>query len=219
MQHHDYFIVEEFITGIEFGAQAFVLGGKIQFIIPHGDYVFQGNTGVPIGHFAPYDLDEEVVADVETQLTNAVEAMKLDNCAINADFILSNGKVYVLEIGGRAGATCLVELVSIYYGFDYYKKIVQVSLGERPGFESSKRIPNASYLMLSNKDGIIRKQEYDVDDKNVLEVHFDYSCGDHVRKFQVGPDRIGHIITKGDTLIEAESSLKKAMNSIALVIE
>ena len=49
--------------------------------------------------------------------------MKLDNCAINADFIMKDGKTYVLEIGGRSGATCLAELVSIYYGYDYYEKI------------------------------------------------------------------------------------------------
>ena len=39
--------------GEEFGAQAFVLDGEVQFILPHGDYVFQGDTGVPIGHLPP----------------------------------------------------------------------------------------------------------------------------------------------------------------------
>ena len=49
----DYYIVEEFIVGREFGAQAFVMDGKVQFILPHGDYIFHGSTGVPAGHFAP----------------------------------------------------------------------------------------------------------------------------------------------------------------------
>lgn len=38
----DSYIIEEFIEGEEFGAQAFVYRGKVQFILPHGDYVFQG---------------------------------------------------------------------------------------------------------------------------------------------------------------------------------
>ena len=96
----DRFIVEEFIEGEEFGAQAFVQDGKLEFILPHGDYVFKGNTGVPVGHFAPYDLPEEVIEDARETLAAAVRAMKLDNCAINADFILKDGKTYVLEIGG-----------------------------------------------------------------------------------------------------------------------
>ena len=116
----DYFIVEEFIEGEEFGAQAFVYNGKVQFILPHGDYVYQGDTGVPIGHFAPYNLSPEIIVDAKHQLEMAIEAMGLDNCAINADFILKDNQTYVLEIGGRSGATCLAELTSIYYGFDYY---------------------------------------------------------------------------------------------------
>ena len=120
----DYFLIEEFIEGEEFGAQAFVYNGEVQFILPHGDYVFHGDTGVPIGHFAPYNLNEDVIEDAKEQLRGAVKAMQLDNCAINADFILKDNKTYVLELGGRCGATCLAELTSIYYGFDYYEKIL-----------------------------------------------------------------------------------------------
>lgn len=99
------------MIGEEFGAQAFVQNGKVEFILPHGDYVFQGDTGVPIGHFAPYDV-HGLDAQVREQTELAIRAMGLDNCAINADFILCDGKPYVLEIGARGGATCLVELVS-----------------------------------------------------------------------------------------------------------
>ena len=115
---HDEFIIEEFIEGEEFGAQAFVQNGRIEFVLPHGDYVFKGDTGVPIGHYAPYECDYVEVCE---QLSRAIKAMGLDNCAVNADFMLHDGKVYVLEIGARAGATMLAELVSIYYSVDYYQ--------------------------------------------------------------------------------------------------
>lgn len=79
----DYFIVEEFLEGEEFGAQAFILDGKVRFILPHGDYVFQGETGVPVGHWVPFELNENVIEDAKHQLQLAAEAMKLDNCAMN----------------------------------------------------------------------------------------------------------------------------------------
>ena len=60
----DYYIVEEFIVGSEFGAQAFIYNGRLQFVLPHGDYVFQGSTGVPAGHFAPFELSDEQLKDV-----------------------------------------------------------------------------------------------------------------------------------------------------------
>lgn len=215
----EYFIIEEFITGIEYGAQAFVLDNKLQFCLPHGDYVFKGNTGVPIGHFAPYQLSDQIVEDTKLQLTNAIKAMGLNNCAINADFILSDDKVYVLELGGRSGATCLAELVSIYYDYNYYEKLILASLGEFPTFESDKSIPNASHLIMSDKTGeLVSISNNNSPSENIAEIQIDYNVGDKVKKFNVGPDRIGHIITKGNTLEEAVNTLDNAMKNISLSV-
>lgn len=216
----DYFIVEEFIEGKEFGAQAFIKDGEIQFILPHGDYVFQGDTGVPVGHFAPYDLSPEIVEDARQQLTMAVKAMKLDNCAVNADFILKDNKTYVLEIGGRSGATCLAELVSIYYDFDYYEKIILTAMGQPVDFSSSSEVPNASMLLTSDKSGIIVSESNDNPvNPNIIDVQFDYRPGDAVSKFHIGPDRIGHVITKGQTLEAAIDTLKTALDHIHINVE
>lgn len=216
----DYFIVEEFVDGEEFGAQAFVKDGEIQFILPHGDYVFKGDTGVPVGHFAPYDLPAEVIEDTRLQLEQAIKAMSLDNCAINADFILSDNKVYVLELGGRCGATCLAELVSIYYGYDYYEKILKVALGEDVTFEEGAGTPNVSKLLTSDKDGIIKSQENrNPENPDVIEVQFDYKPGDEVHKFRIGPHRIGHVITKGETLDEAAALLDNTLKNIDVIVE
>ena len=216
----DHFIIEEFIEGEEFGAQAFVYNGNVEFILPHGDYVFQGDTGVPIGHYAPYELDNSVIEDAKVQLTKAIQAMGLNNCAINADFILRDNKTYVLELGGRSGATCLAELVSIYYGYDYYEKIIQTALGENVSFESNLSVPNASMLLSSDKDGVIISQEnHNPEDDRLFEVQFDYKPGDKVSKFRVGPHRIGHVITKGETLDEAVEVLNKALENIKIIVE
>lgn len=216
----DYFIVEEFIEGEEYGAQAFVSGGEVKFILPHGDYVFEGDTGVPIGHFAPYSMSSESAEDTKVQLRLAIKAMGLDNCAINADFIMKNDKAYVLEIGGRSGATCLAELVSIYYGYDYYEKIILTALGEDVDFTPlSHEVPNASRLLMSDKDGtIISQKNLNPDNNNIVDVQFDYEIGAKVHKFRVGPHRIGHIITKGKTLEDAVKTLDKAMNNIKIEV-
>ena len=218
--HKDYFLVEEFIEGEEFGAQAFVQDGKVEFILPHGDFVFHGDTGVPVGHFAPYDLPQDVIADCKEQLVKAVKAMGLDNCAINADFILKDGKTYVLELGGRSGATCLAELVSIYYGFDYYEKLIRVALGETVSFASEQAVPNVSKLLMSDKDGVIVSQtDTNEPSEDLVEVQFDYKPGDAVHAFHVGPHRIGHVITKGKTLKEANEALDAALSQIHIEVE
>ena len=46
----------------------------------------------------------------------------------------------------------------------------------------------------------------------------DYKIGDKVSKFRVGPHRIGHVITKGDTLDEAVDALHKALENIIITV-
>lgn len=214
------FIIEEFVEGEEFGAQAFVYHGEVKFILPHGDYVFQGDTGVPVGHFAPYNLDETVIDDMKVQLTNAVRAMGLDNCAINADFILKDNQTYVLELGGRSGATCLAELVSIYYGYDYYEKLILAALGEEVEFPQTRAVPNASMLLRSDRDGVITSIENrNQPDDDIYEIQFDYKVGDPVKKFHVGPHRIGHVVTKGDTLEGAVDKLHEVLEHIKITVQ
>ncbi len=218
---HQEYLIETYLVGEEFGAQAFVQDGKLEFVLPHGDYVFKGDTGVPVGHYAPYDLPQ-LQEEIEEQTLRAVKAMGIDNCAINADFMLCNGKVYVLEIGARGGATCLVELVSLYYGFDYYEKILRVALGEKVDFlpANEVRVPNASHLLMSDKDGVIVSiQNENMRNKNLVDVSFDYQVGEHVNKFKVGPDRIGHVIVTGETLEAVERTLKLAMEKIYIQVK
>ncbi|MBQ6315218.1 MAG: ATP-grasp domain-containing protein [Mogibacterium sp.] len=215
----DSFIVEEFIEGEECGAQAFVQDGKLEFCMPHGDYVFDGDVGVPIGHWAPYDAAPEVMEDMEKTLADAVRAMKLDNCAVNADFILKDGKPYVLEIGGRAGGTCLVELVSIYYGFDYYENMIKVAMGEHADFPTDQQNPCACHLIYSNVTGTLEAQtDENPANPDIVEVQFDRKLGTKVSAFKIGPHRIGHIITKGDTLDQAIATLDEARKHISITV-
>jgi biotin carboxylase len=219
----DHYLVEKYLTGSEFGAQACVKNGELKFILPHGDYVFQGDTGVPIGHFAPYEIGDEIIEDCKRQLTLAVGALGIDNCAINADFILCEGKTYVLEIGARAGATGLVEMTSLYYGFNYYEKIIQLCMGEEVDFTPvlEHPQPNVTMLFCSQRSG--RVKEIDTSavtpDERIISLSFDVEPGDSVRKFRKGPDRFGMIVTVGDTVEEAKQVMERAMAQVNVVLE
>ncbi len=216
----DYFIVEEFLEGEEFGAQAFVLDGEVRFILPHGDYVFQGETGVPVGHWVPFELNDNIIEDAKQQLQLAAEAMKLDNCAMNVDFILVDGKTYVLEIGGRSGATCLSEMVSTYYQFDYYEKMLEAALGEKPDFSSDGAVPCAAMLLYSDTEGIIVSQsDKNPKDDDIIEIQFDHNIGDSVSRFQIGPHRIGHVIVKAASVDQAVKKLDQVINNIEINVK
>lgn len=212
----NYIVVEEFIEGIEFGAQAFVHNGEFTFIMPHGDMVFKAETGVPVGHYAPYDLPSEVSDDIRVQLMNAVKALEIDNAAINADFILHNNQVYVLEIGARAGATCLPELVSVYYGLNYYEYILRMAVNDFVEFKYEKLTPCIVELLISEKTGKVNNIKVPQLSSNILDFKLICKVGDNIRAFRTGFDRIGHIVIKGDTLGEIQKELDEFKSNLKI---
>lgn len=214
----NYIIIEQFISGKEFGAQSFVRNGVLTFVMPHGDIVYHSDTDVPIGHYAPFE-DGEIIGDVKTQLELCVKSLGIDNTAINADFILHEGKVYVLEIGARAGATCLPELVSNYYGLNYYEYLLRQSLGESFDFQPNGQTPSLVETLISEQTGTVEDIEIGKLPEEVISLELYPKKGDKVAKFRNAFDRIGTLIMKGDSLYSLQdlsSNIKK--NLIRLTI-
>lgn len=220
----DYCIVEEYIEGNELGAQAFVYQGKVVFILPHGDNTYMSKTAVPIGHYVPLDAPDDIIMAAVLESEKAIRAIGLDNCAVNIDLIERGGKVYVIELTGRAGATCLPELVSIWYGVDYYQMIAAMAMGEDPIAIFEKRegklVPNASRMLLSEASGTVKHIDNpfsaggDIYDLSLL-----IREGDTVNKFSNAKDRIGQVIVSGDTLESCLARIDEVLAGLRIEVE
>ncbi len=213
----DYCIVEEFITGREFGAQSFVYEGNVLFVLPHGDETFMAKTAVPVGHYMPYEINDDLRLDIESQAKKAISALGFNNCAVNIDFIEKDGKAYIIELTGRVGANCLPELTSNYFGFDYYELILRTALGESPIpiFEGRKQpMATMSRMIQSKVSGVVKK--ICVPDNLPGEVHLFVHEGNEVRAFTNCNDAVGEVIVKGRTLSECEEKLSDTINNIII---
>lgn len=198
-------LMEEFIRGIDIGAQAFVYNGKILFVLPHNDEVFHGSANKPIGHSAPLIASESIKSEVICQCEKAIRAIGLDNCAVNIDLLLADdGQVYMIELTGRAGATCLPELVSIYYGIDYYEMIIEMAMGNNPceifDKHNDSPVPNASRFIMSSQDGILKNLSVNDTGSDIEVLQIFAKKGDKICKFEDGKDRLGQIVVKGESV-------------------
>lgn len=215
-----YVIVEEFIEGWEFGAQAFVYNNEVLFVMPHGDETYMSHTAVPVGHYVPLDADADIYRQTEIAVKNAIEALGLNNCAVNVDLILKDNKVYVIELTGRAGANCLPELVQINFGIEYYKMIAAMALGENPiELWNEKRNGTmaglAKMILETEKSGTLDIIEYKRENtENLLEVTFFKHHGDEIRVFENSNDCIGQIIVQGKTIDECKTEISKVTSNI-----
>jgi len=220
-----YCIIEEYIEGWEFGAQAFVYQGEVLFVMPHGDETYMSHTAVPIGHYVPLEYDADIYRQTEDVIKRAIKAIDLNNCAVNVDLILKDDKVYMIEITGRVGANCLPELVEINFGIEYYKMIAALALGHNPleywkERNSVKTVGLAKMILSTDKKGVLKRIRY-VGKKNVdiLEITFFKHPGDEIRIFENSNDCVGQIIVRGKTLDDCEEKLKSVMDNIFVEFE
>ncbi len=153
----EYILVEEFLSGIEIGVDGVVRDGQIVFLAPHDKFVYKSEKiTIPAGHSFPYSGGKEAEKEICHQMELAAKSLGLRNCFFNADVFVNAEKVSVIEMGGRTGATCIPELISMYYGFDFYKKILESAMGEKTSFhEKEKKSPCMARLLMSPRDGVI----------------------------------------------------------------
>lgn len=221
LTHKDYCIVEEFIVGTEFGAQAFVYNGEVLFVLPHGDVTFMSKTAVPIGHYMPYTMNKELAEDVQLQAQNAIKAIGLDNCAVNIDFIERDNKAYIIELTGRGGANGLTDITGLYYGINYYEMIIQTALGGDPRIIFSKQyktpLATRSEMIKSSCSGVLKC--LCVPKFENVELNFFVKEGDEIRSFTNCNDVIGEIFVSGKTQSDCEAKIKECISKIAINIK
>lgn len=221
----DFCIVEEYIEGEEFGAQAFVQDGDVLFVVAHGDQIkHSADRNIPIGHFVPLygksDLRNEKVRVV---VEKAIHAMGFNNCAVNVDLIEKDGKPFIIELTGRAGANSLPEMMSGYLGFNYYEMILENALGKSVRKYVECAQTNYSCCVMTrqlfvSKTGMLRKISYDQDNESVILELF-VKEGSLVREFTNSVDCIGRIIYKGKTVEECNQYLDEFESRIELVVD
>lgn len=223
LTHKDYCIVEEFIEGTEFGAQAFVYNNEVLFILPHGDETVMCNTAVPIGHYMPYAMSDALAADVDLQARKAIAAIGLDNCAVNIDFISREDQAYIIELTGRGGANGLTDITSRYFGIDYYQMIVVTALGGDPSriFNQRFTTPRAavSKMLMSDKSGIALSVTIPTLPDTDININMFVGVGDDIRSFTNSNDDIGQIIVSGKDLDECYHKIDDALKSLKIEIK
>ena len=214
----DYCLVEEFIEGQVLGCEAMIRDGRLLYCLPNNIEAFQSYVPTPIGHSVPYRKQEELGAEVRHQVELAIKAVGLDNCPVNCDLIEKDGKIYVIEITGRAGGTCLPEMVSIYYGINYYEAIVRLALGmdvEEMFRGKTAGVANLSRTLLSEKDGVVKAIHNENEPaEDIVNLSFNITPGEEVHHYTNGRDRLGQVILRGESLESCEKRLQEILSKI-----
>lgn len=216
-------LVEQFIEGIEFGAQGFCLEGECVLVLLHDDELSRPPFMIPIGHSMPSSLSVSQQAKALRSVVAAVSALGIEHGPSNIDLILGqDGEVYLVEVGVRIGATCLPELVELHTGIDWVAAGIQASLGQYPDLTPKRAVPSAAYILENSVDGIYRgfeAPEWVAGHPGIVEWELTVSPGDRVSMFRKGTDRIGKVVTRAATADRAVALANRFREELVLQVD
>ncbi len=188
-------IIEEWLVGEELGAQAIVIEGKLALLTLHSDITTPPPHRVPIGHGCPHP-EEAKLLPLATNITEkAIKALGIGTGICNVDYILSNQGLQIIEMTCRMGGTHLPEVCGEYWGFNFYKLAIQLSLGEKPIFPKSPlgKINAAHNLILKSEGTLIKlgimNHEYDW--------HFYFEEGENITLNASNQAELGYVQVTG----------------------
>ena len=219
----DFVIIERCLKGREFGAQAFIQNGEVVFVMPHGDLLFHSGTDVPVGHYVPIDAPESLIKKINEESIKAIHAVGLDNCAVNLDFIEEDGQIYVLELSGRIGANGLPEVVSGYFGINYYEMVILAALGiPVDNIWDKHKSGNATMSRMiysEERFGELKSISYEGNMEDyITDLEFFAKPGSPVHTFENTTHCLGQFVVTGASVEECYQNSNKVESGIRILL-
>jgi len=145
--------------------------------------------------------------DARDVCEEAASALGITNAVCNCDLINTKRGIKILEIGARIGATGIPEIILLHHGIDLYQVALSFALGEVPVLSFSTGPASAIRIIEAPKNGRLvsyRSTEDLMRRRGVVAIDLDYPVGSPVRRFRVGPDRIGSVVVTAKDVDAAE---------------
>jgi carbamoylphosphate synthase large subunit len=217
-------LVEEYISGLEFGAQTFSENGECKLVLMHNDTISAPPYMIPIGHSFPFKyLSPQERSDAEASIKKAIEALGIINGPANVDLILDEKTktVKIIEIGARIGATCLPELVEYHSGISWVEVAIKNAIGEKCDLKINKNQAVAALILESPKDGKFKgfKINNKSEEFRVVECEVTPCKGENVYRLRKGTDRIGKVVALGMSADEAEQNALNFSRGINIFVD
>lgn len=201
------FVIEEFIVkkGPQISGDAFSVDGKIvfhclgnEFYNPHYEKDF-----APLGECWPFSMDKSIIDRLMADIQRLITSLGMKSTAYNVEAIVGeDDKIYLIELGARAGGSLIPQLVEYVTGVNYVPYVIKAAVGDDC---SDLKMAEAkgcwsNYMVHPNVTGKFESIEFD----KVLQDHIahwapDVKVGESIHKFRGAQDCIGELILKYDS--------------------
>ena len=215
-------LVEEYMHGDEVSVESFTINGITTVI----QITNKMTSGIPyfveVGHSQPCKQPKKIINDIIDVTKQAIKAIGIDNSPSHTEIKITEDGPKIVEIGARlGGGNITTHLVPLSTGVNMVANTINIALARDIDIKQKLNNGSAIRFFFSDIDGTIANIEYDktiLDDKDVVEVCFQKTIGDKVKKLINGSERFGFVITKGTTEKNAVLKCNEIYNKIRIDI-
>lgn len=216
-----YILVEEFMEGNEVSVECICINGKCN-VIQITDKLTTGNPFfVEMGHNEPSMFDSKIQEQIKNVAVKAVKAIDIINGAAHVEIMVTKDGPKIVELGARLGGDNITtHLVPLSTGVDMVECCIKIALNEVPDI-TKKYNKGAAIRFFDSKEGRV-EGIYGLEDakkiKGVKQISLVHNVGEKVNEIHSSTDRIGFIITQGDTAEKAIEYCDAALEKIKIKI-
>lgn len=213
-------IVEQFMDGPELSIDAIIFNEEITITGVADRIIEYPPNFVETGHTMPSHLKIEMLEDACDVMRRGIKALGLTTGAAKGDIKVTKSGAMIGEIAARlSGGFMSAYTYPLSSGVDLMKAMIEVSLGQEPGNIEPVFNKVAIERAIICKPGVVKKisgLEEALKVPGVEEIFLNIKEGDIVVKPTSNVEKSGNIIAVGDTLKQAEASVKQCLDLLKI---
>ena len=214
---HDVPIPEFYMEGDEFSVETMSVDGVCHVIQVTDKLTSGAPYFVEMGHTQPSMFAEDIKMRISEVAKAGIKALGINHGPSHTEIKLTSTGPKIVEIGARLGGGCITtHLVPLSTGVNMVEANIRIALGETPDL-CKKYDKGAAIRFLQPLPGIFKSVE-GVDEargiSGVIEVGFMKKIGEVIPELSNGLDRVGYVITQGNTREEAVRLCGQAVKKI-----
>ncbi|RGY94783.1 ATP-grasp domain-containing protein [Clostridium sp. AM58-1XD] len=192
-------IVEEFVEGEEFSVEYISYKGVHTFLALTKKYTTGAPHFIETGHVQPAAVSDEILNKIKGIVEHALDTLMIKNGASHSELkVDNNGKIKIIEIGGRMGGDCIgSDLVQLSTGVDFINMVIDVACGRKPVFKKVCVPQKAEVRFIFNQEDINQLERIKLKNPESLYRVSDIDIIDSEHPVTDSSTRYGYYIVRG----------------------
>ncbi|MFD6888477.1 ATP-grasp domain-containing protein [Streptomyces sp. NPDC059957] len=215
-------LVERCVQGREYSVELLVDKGEVLFGNVTAKELYPGSRPVELGHLVPADVSEDLDALMRADTERVLRAVGFDSGVAHCEWIVEDGRPYLVECAGRFPGDGIVDLIDRAYGIDLVRSYWALLKGEPLPAELPAKAPRAAAVrFLHTETGVVEsigglEEARALPGVAVCDVYL--KPGEEVHELRSSWDRVGLAITEGDTRTEALARAVQALDTVQVKV-